>query len=113
MPRPANKRIKLPEPPSEVVDLAGVIEYLNLLNNSLVRELDDVLWNMNFISLVASWPLSTDAAFGTLKLVPLSAAPSSPVSGMLAVCDGSGWDPVADGNEHLMVYINAGWVQAA
>lgn len=31
--------------------------------------------------------------------------------GMMAVCDGSSWDPAGDGQEHLMCYLNGAFVQ--
>lgn len=49
--------------------------------------------------------------FGSLTLTPLGSAPAG-VAGMLAVCDGAGWNGGGDGLQHLMVYINGGWTKA-
>jgi cytoskeletal protein CcmA (bactofilin family) len=47
---------------------------------------------------------------GTFKLPVLSAAPVSPASGMVAVADGVGWDPLsAAGKEQMVVYLGGGW----
>lgn len=51
----------------------------------------------------AKWTL-----FGSLTLTPLAAQPTG-AAGMLAVCDGTGWDGGSDGLQHLMIYINGAW----
>lgn len=49
----------------------------------------------------------------TLTLTPISTVPATPVSGMMAVSDGIGWDPATDGQEHLNIYLNGAWIQVA
>ena len=40
----------------------------------------------------------------------MTAAPVSPASGMVAVADGTGWDPLsAPGKEQMVVYLGGGW----
>ena len=46
----------------------------------------------------------------TKTLTP-GAIPASPAAGMLAVCNGTTWNPSSDGLQHLMVYINSAWVK--
>jgi hypothetical protein len=41
--------------------------------------------------------------FGTLQLIPQSSQPTGR-PGMLAVCDGTAWNPGGDGNVHLLCY---------
>jgi len=62
--------------------------------------------------------ITNDSSFitdinNTLTLTTQSAAPASPVAGMVASSDGVGWDPASDGLEHLNVYLNNAWVQIA
>lgn len=45
----------------------------------------------------------------TAVLLPSGTAPASATSGMMAVANGTGWNPGADGQEHLMVYLNGAW----
>jgi hypothetical protein len=47
---------------------------------------------------------------GILKLPVLTAEPTSPVTGMMAIADGNVWDPSLDGIECLVVYLNGAWV---
>jgi hypothetical protein len=49
----------------------------------------------------------------TVTLLPQASAPTNPQAGMMAVSNGTGWDPLSDGLEHLMVYLNGSWTQAA
>lgn len=47
---------------------------------------------------------------GVFKLPVLTAAPGSPTSGMVAVADGTGWDPLgAAGKEQMVVYLGGAW----
>jgi len=50
---------------------------------------------------------------GAMKLAPLNAAPASPVSGMLAVANGTGWNPTSTGKHTLVCYLTSAWVQVA
>ena len=47
--------------------------------------------------------------------IPYGPEPStgSVYAGMLAVADGTNWDPAGDGQEHLMCYLNGAFVQVA
>lgn len=47
---------------------------------------------------------------GVFKLPVLTSAPGSPASGMVAVADGTGWDPLgAAGKEQMVVYLGGAW----
>lgn len=45
----------------------------------------------------------------TARLPPQSSEPASPQNGELAVQDGVNWDPVATGNQDLVVYLGGAW----
>jgi len=48
--------------------------------------------------------------FGSILTLPvLTSAPSSPANGMVAIADGSSWDPISNGLETMVVYLNGGW----
>jgi hypothetical protein len=61
--------------------------------------------------------ISPDGGFsiagGYATLQPRGSEPGTPVPGMIAVADGSSWDPGSVGNEHLVIYLNGAWVQIA
>jgi len=40
-----------------------------------------------------------------------TSAPSPADDGWLAVCDGVNWNPVGDGQQHLMIHLNGSWVK--
>lgn len=49
----------------------------------------------------------------TLTLPVLTAEPSSPVDGMVAVADGSSWDPMSNAAQTMVVYLAGAWRQIA
>lgn len=60
--------------------------------------------------------LSTDGngtfTFTDVYTLPiLTSAPASPVNGMIAVSDGSGWDPHTTGQQEISAYLNNAWVK--
>jgi hypothetical protein len=50
---------------------------------------------------------------GAMRLAPLATAPTSPVSGMLAVANGVGWNPTSTGKHTLVCYLSSAWIQVA
>lgn len=46
-----------------------------------------------------------------ITLTPLNTAPTAPTSGMVAVADGSGWNPTGTGVETMVAYLNGAWRQ--
>ncbi len=50
---------------------------------------------------------------GFAKLAVLTSAPASPANGMVAIADGSGWDPAGTGKSVMVVYLAGGWRTAA
>jgi hypothetical protein len=61
----------------------------------------------------ANISVTTATISSTLSLTLLNAAPSSPVNGMIAASNGTGWDPAVDGLQHINAYLNGVWVQIA
>ena len=53
------------------------------------------------------------ALSSTLNLAVLAAEPSSPVNGMVAVADGTSWDPISNAAQTMVVYLNGDWRQIA
>ena len=49
----------------------------------------------------------------TLTLPILTAEPSSPVNGMVAVADGTSWDPMSNAAQTMVVYLAGEWRQIA
>ena len=49
----------------------------------------------------------------TLTLPVLTAEPSSPVNGMVAVADGTSWDPMLNAAQTMVVYLGGAWRQVA
>ena len=53
-------------------------------------------------------------ANGTLQYPILSSAPSAPANGMMAIADGTGWNPLGlSGKQQMVVYLGGGWRQVA
>lgn len=50
---------------------------------------------------------------GFAKLAILTAAPASPANGMVAIADGTSWNPLANGKQSMVVYLGGGWRQIA
>lgn len=48
-----------------------------------------------------------------MTLTPLNAEPVNPVNGMIAVADGTGWDPAANAKNTLVAYLGGAWVTVA
>ena len=48
-----------------------------------------------------------------LSLTPLNAEPSNPINGMIAVADGTGWNPAANAKNTLVAYLGGAWVTVA
>jgi len=61
----------------------------------------------------ANISVTTASISSTLTLTLLNTAPASPVNGMIAASDGTGWNPAGDGLQHINAYINGAWVQIA
>ena len=49
----------------------------------------------------------------TLTLRPLSTEPTNPTNGMIAVADGTGWDPASNAKNTLVAYLGGAWVTVA
>lgn len=58
-------------------------------------------------------PQATLDVNGFARLAILSAAPASPTNGMIAIADGTTWDPAGTGKSVMVVYLGGGWRVAA
>lgn len=50
---------------------------------------------------------------GFMKLAILTAAPTSPANGMVAIADGTTWNPLSNGKQSMVVYLGGGWRELA
>ena len=81
----------------------GEVTYDTLGAGSFDQDLnttDDVTFNSAALS-------------STLNLAALAAEPSSPVNGMVAVADGTSWDPISNAAQTMVVYLGGAWRQIA
>lgn len=81
----------------------GEVTYDTLGAGSFDQDLnttDDVTFNSAALS-------------STLNLAALAAEPSSPVNGMVAVADGTSWDPMSNAAQTMVVYLGGAWRQIA
>jgi len=67
----------------------------------------------NQISIGQAVATTSAVTFATLNLAVSTSAPSSPSNGMLAVANGTTWDPVTNGKQSLVVYLSGAWVLVA
>lgn len=58
-------------------------------------------------------PQATLDVNGFAKLAILTTAPASPANGMIAIADGTSWDPAGTGKSVMVVYLGGGWRVAA
>jgi hypothetical protein len=61
-------------------------------------------------------PTATLDVNGFAKLAILTAAPTTPANGMIAIADGTSWDPLgggASGKQQMVVYLGGAWTQIA
>ena len=49
----------------------------------------------------------------TITLTPLNAEPANVINGMVAIADGTSWNPLATGVQTMMVYLGGAWRQIA
>ena len=58
----------------------------------------------------SSGVIATTNIAATMTLSP-GAQPATPLDGMLAVSNGTTWNPQTDGIKHLMIYLNGAWTK--
>jgi len=58
-------------------------------------------------------PQATIDINGFAKLAILTAEPANPANGMVAIADGTSWDPLTNGKQSMVVYLGGGWRQIA
>ena len=50
---------------------------------------------------------------GFAKLAILTAEPASPANGMIAIADGTSWDPLTNGKQSMVVRLGGAWIEIA
>ena len=50
---------------------------------------------------------------GFMKLAILTAEPATPANGMVAIADGTTWNPLSNGKQSMVVYLGGGWREIA
>jgi hypothetical protein len=93
-----------------IVANSGVISAVSNLPQATTSILGGVKVDGTTIGINVGTGVISTLDTATKTLTP-GAIPASPVAGMLAVCNGSTWNPASDGLQHLMVYINSAWVK--
>jgi hypothetical protein len=58
-------------------------------------------------------PVATLDINGFAKLAILTAAPASPANGMIAIADGTTWNPLSNGKQTMVAYLGGTWRQIA
>jgi hypothetical protein len=89
--------------------------FLVTIPNNNVSQAKGIQITENGVSINTGFtaPEATLDVNGFAKLAVLSAAPGSPANGMIAIADGSSWDPAGTGKSVMVVYLSGGWRVAA
>ena len=58
-------------------------------------------------------PAATLDVNGFAKLAVLTVAPASPANGMIAIADGTTWNPLSNGKQSMVVYLGGTWREIA
>jgi len=58
-------------------------------------------------------PEATIDIDGFAKLAILTSEPANPSNGMIAIADGTNWNPLSNGKQTMVVYLGGGWRQIA
>lgn len=93
-------------------NVPGTIVIASVSNNDPINAkgiLIDYLGHVTIAHNLAQVAQATLDVNGTAKLAVLSSAPASPVNGMIAIADGSGWNPAGTGKSVMVVYLGGGW----
>ena len=89
----------------------GIIEFSVNTNTGSSPNFETMIYNGVGLGIKVD-PEATLDVGGPMKLALLSAAPSTPVNGMIAIDDGTtNWSGHASGVQAIVAYINTGWVK--
>lgn len=92
----------------------GKIEFLNQTGTGSVPALNYMTFDSDGQLAVNQQTASaTLDVNGFAKLAVLTAEPASPANGMIAIADGTTWDPAGTGKSVMVVYLDGGWRTAA
>jgi hypothetical protein len=87
----------------------GVIEFSVNTGTGSAPVFETMVYNGVGLGIKAD-PAATLDVNGFMKLAILTAAPASPANGMIAIADGTSWNPTGSGIQTVVAYINTGWV---
>jgi hypothetical protein len=91
---------------SGIVNASGTIS----ISTASMTQLGGVKVDGSSIVVSGAGVIATTNIAATMTLQP-GAQPSSPVNGMLAVSNGTSWNPQTDGVQHLQIFLNGAWVK--
>ena len=86
----------------------GAIEFSVNTNTGSSPNFEIMVYNGTGLGIKTD-PAATLDVNGFMKLAVLTAAPSSPANGMIAIADGSTWDPAGTGKSVAVAYLAGGW----
>jgi len=86
----------------------GTIEFSVNTNTGSSPNFETMIYNGVGLGIKVD-PEATLDVGGFMKLAVLTAAPSSPANGMIAIADGSTWDPAGTGKSVAVAYLGGGW----
>jgi len=89
-----------------VINSTGVIS----ISTASTTQIGGVKVDGSSIVVSGTGVISESGTSATRTLTP-GGQPSTPVNGMMAVSNGTTWNPNSDGIQHLYIYLNGAWVK--
>ena len=86
----------------------GAIEFSVNTNTGSSPNFEIMVYNGTGLGIKTD-PTATLDVNGFMKLAVLTAAPSTPANGMIAIADGATWDPAGTGKSVAVAYLGGGW----
>jgi hypothetical protein len=104
--------------PNSTVTITGVVGTTELNNQTYFMNSSNELFtdaalttplNSSAFTAYVSGGTAVVAPRATASLPVLHSAPATPKSGMMAVADGTNWNPTSTGTETMVVYLGGAW----
>ena len=86
----------------------GAIEFSVNTNTGSSPNFEIMVYNGTGLGIKTD-PTATLDVNGFMKLAVLTAAPASPANGMIAIADGTSWNPAGTGKSVAVAYLGGGW----
>lgn len=98
---------------NEIVTITGPLNANGLLTADIKGSVfgDDSATIIQGDTGYVTTPVATITQF--MNLAIRSTAPTNPVNGMVAIADGTGWDPILRGDQTMVVYLSGAWREIA